>query len=434
MTGSATTGSATTGSATTGSGTSTGSAARTGDGTGPAGVRLNVAMVGHAFMGAAHSQAWRTVGHVFDLPLAPRLRVLVGRRAGPAAAAAGRLGWEESSTDWRAMVRRPDVDVVDIVTPGDSHAEIALAALAAGKHVLCEKPLANTVEEARAMATAARASGRVAMVGFNHRRIPALTLARDLVAEGRIGTVRHVRARYLQDWLVDPMFPLAWRLQSERAGSGALGDLGAHLVDLAEFVTGLSVRAVTALTETFVRERPLPADADAGAAGATGGLAGVAGRGTGAVTVDDAALFLARFAPVGDGVGAVATFEATRVAPGRRNGLSIEVSGSTGSVAFDVENLNELSLYEAGDARTAGFRRVLVTDPSHPYLSAWWPPGHVLGWEHSFTHEVRDLVVAIAAGTPVHPDFDDGLHVQEVLRAVADSAVSGQWSHLEEPS
>ncbi len=400
----------------------------------PGGSRLNVAMVGHAFMGAAHSQAWRTVGHVFDLPLAPRLRVLVGRRAGPAAAAAGRLGWEESSTDWRAVVRRPDVDVVDIVTPGDSHAEIALAALAAGKHVLCEKPLANTVEEARAMAAAARASGRVAMVGFNHRRVPALTLARDLVAEGRIGTVRHVRARYLQDWLVDPMFPLVWRLQAERAGSGALGDLGAHLVDLAEFVTGLSIRAVTALTETFVRERPLPGDADADAGGGgTGGLAGVAGAGTGAVTVDDAALFLARFGPDRDGeVGAVATFEATRVAPGRRNGLSIEVAGSTGSIAFDVESLNELSLYEAGDGRTAGFRRVLVTEPSHPYLSAWWPPGHVLGWEHSFTHQVRDLVVAIAAGTPVHPDFDDGLHVQQVLGAVADSAVSGQWSHLEE--
>lgn len=393
---------------------------------------LNVAMIGHAFMGQAHSLAWRTVGRAFELPLSPRLRVVVGRRADATAAAAQRFGWEESSTDWREVVARPDIDLVDIVTPGDSHAEIALAALAAGKHVLVEKPLANTVAEARALAAAARASDRVAMVGFNYRRIPALTLARDLVAAGRIGVVRHVRAHYLQDWLVDPAFPLAWRLQAERAGSGALGDLGAHLVDLAGFLTGSAVTAVSGLTETFVRERPLPAED--GPAGGGGGLSGVAGEGTGPVTVDDAALFLARLAggaadPV---TGAVATFEATRFAPGRRNAMGIELSGSTGSLAFEVESLNELSLFEHGDPATEGFRRILVTEAVHPYLSAWWPSGHILGWEHSFTHEVRDLVVAIADGTPVHPDFDDGLRVQEILQAVQDSAATRRWIDLDE--
>ena len=384
---------------------------------------LGIAMIGHAFMGAAHSQAWRTVGHAFALPRTPRLRVLVGRRADAAAQAAGRLGWEDSATDWREVLRRPDVDVVDIVTPGDSHAEIALAALAAGKHVLCEKPLANTVREAEQLAAAAAGSDRVTMVGFNYRRVPALVLARNLIATGRLGTVRHVRARYLQDWLVDPGFPLTWRLQVERAGSGALGDLGAHVVDLAQFLTGSPITAVSGLTRTFVSERPL-------LSGPGGGLSGdgaaTGSQDTGPVTVDDAALFLARF----DG-GAVGTFEATRFATGRKNALGIEVNGSVGSLAFDLERLNELSLFESGDhPGTAGFRRVLVTESEHPYLDAWWPPGHVLGWEHTFTHEVRDLVLAIAGGPPARPDFADGLRVQRVLEGVAESARTRQWAEL----
>jgi len=398
-------------------------------GAGAAGGRLNVAMIGHSFMGAAHSHAWRTVGRVFDLPLTPRMRVVVGRRPTAASEAADRLGWDEASTDWRAVVAREDIDLVDIVTPGDSHAEIALAALAAGKHVLCEKPLANTVAQARDLAAAAGWSDRVAMVGFNYRRVPALALARDLIADGRIGTVRHVRAQYLQDWLVDPMFPLAWRLQAERAGSGALGDIGAHIVDLAEFLTGASISAVTGVTETFVAQRPLPLGPD-------GGLSGVAGEEMGEVTVDDAALFLARFDGVGGGPGAVATFEATRFATGRKNEMGIEVNGSAGSVHFELEALNELSLFESGgDEADNGFRRILVTESAHPYMSAWWPPGHIIGWEHSFTHEIRDLVVAIADGTPVRPDFADGLHVQRVLQAVQDSAASGRWVDIaEEPA
>lgn len=384
---------------------------------------LRVAMIGHSFMGAAHSQAWRTAPHVFGLPLQPRMQLLVGRRPDATAEAAARLGWAETSTDWRAAVTREDIDVVDIVTPGDSHAEIALAALAAGKHVLCEKPLANTVEQARDLAAAASMSTGLAMVGFNYRRVPALALARDLVAAGRLGRIHHVRAHYLQDWLVDPAFPLAWRLQSDRAGSGALGDLGAHIVDLAEFVTGAAITAVSGLTETFVKSRPLPV-------GPGGGLSGTGGEEMGAVTVDDAALFVARFSG-----GAVGTFEATRFATGRKNGMGIEVNGSSGSLAFELENLNELQLFEAGgDAATAGFRRILVTEAAHPYLQAWWPPGHIIGWEHSFTHEVRDLVVAIAEHRPVHPDFADGLRVQKVLQAVQDSAADRRWIDIEEES
>src|SRR5262245_45232352 len=224
-------------------------------------------MVGYAFMGAAHSHAWRTVNHVFDLPLRVRMVAVAGQHAQRVSAAADKLGWEESTTDWRTLVGRDDIDLVDICTPGDSHAEIALAALAAGKHVLCEKPLANTVEEAEAMAAAAEAAagrGQVAMVGFNYRRLPATALARRMVADGRLGTLRHVRVTYLQDWLVDPQFPLTWRLQRKHAGSGSLGDLGAHVIDLAQYLAGEELAGVSALTETFVRERPLPAGGSSG--------------------------------------------------------------------------------------------------------------------------------------------------------------------------
>src|SRR3954469_24612982 len=249
---------------------------------------VRVGMVGYAFMGAAHSQAWRTVNRVFDLPVRARMVAVCGRDAGAVSAAAHRLGWEESGTDWRALVAREDIDLIDICTPGDTHAEIALAALAAGKHVLCEKPLANSVDEARAMVTAAataRSSGVLAMCGYNYRRVPAVALMRDLVDAGRVGEIRHVRAVYLQDWIVDPQFPLVWRLRREVAGSGALGDIGAHIVDLTQFVTGQQITKVSALTETFVKQRPLPT-ASAGLSASTSDTA------TGAVTVDDAALFL----------------------------------------------------------------------------------------------------------------------------------------------
>ncbi|MGW6555539.1 Gfo/Idh/MocA family protein, partial [Streptomyces sp. NPDC055051] len=312
------------------------------------------------------------------------------------------------------LIARDDVHLVDICTPGDRHAEIAVAALDAGKHVLCEKPLANTVAEAEAMAEAAERAGsrgQVAMVGFNYRRVPALALARRLVAEGRVGALRHVRLTYLQDWLVDPDFPLTWRLERQHAGSGALGDLGAHIVDLAQFLAGEPLVGVSAQLETFVRERPL-------LAGVSAGLSGAGGAGRGPVTVDDAAVFTGRLAS-----GALATFEASRVAPGRKNALRLEISGELGSLAFDLERLNELLYHDHQEpAATAGFRRILVTEPDHPYLEAWWPPGHVLGYEHTFAHQARDLVMTIATGAEPSPSFADGLQVQRVLAAVEESA------------
>jgi predicted dehydrogenase len=385
--------------------------------------RLGVGMVGYAFMGAAHSQAWRTVGRVFDVGLAPDMVALCGRDRERATEAAERLGWRSVETDWKQLVGRDDVDLVDICTPGDTHAEIAVAALAAGKHVLCEKPLANTVAEAEAMAAAAaRAAehGVRSMVAFNYRRVPALALARQLVAAGRLGTIRHVRAQYLQDWIVDPEFPLVWRLDRTKAGSGALGDIGAHIVDLAQFITGDLITGVSALTETFVKERPLVAS--------SAGLAGEAGTERGPVTVDDAALFTARF-----GSGALGAFEATRFAAGRKNAMRIELNGSAGSVAFDFESMNELSFHDhTEDPDTAGFRRILVTEPTHPYLSAWWPPGHLLGYEHSFTHEVRDLLAALVEQRDPEPSFADGLRVQRVLAAVeASAAADSIWTTVE---
>ncbi|MFI1031152.1 Gfo/Idh/MocA family protein [Streptomyces sp. NPDC020951] len=375
---------------------------------------LRVGMVGYAFMGAAHSQGWRTAGRVFDLPRRPVLAVICGRDASAVRAAADRHGWAATETDWRAMIARDDVDLVDICTPGDSHAEIAVAALAAGKHVLCEKPLANTVEEAETMARAAETAyerGQLAMVGFNYRRVPATALARRMVAEGRLGTLRHVRVTYLQDWLVDPEFPLTWRLRRELAGSGALGDLGAHIVDLAQHLAGERLAGVSALTETFVRQRPLPG-------GPTSGLSATSADGVGTVTVDDAALFTGRFAS-----GALASFEATRFATGRKNALRLELNGERGSLAFDLERLNELWFHDATEPGThAGFRRILVTEPDHPYLDAWWPPGHGLGYEHTFVHQARDLVHAVAEGHRPEPSFADGLQVQRVLAAVEESA------------
>jgi predicted dehydrogenase len=378
---------------------------------------VRVGMVGYAFMGAAHSQAWRTVNRVFDLPVRARMVAVYGRDPAGVSAAAHRLGWEESGTDWRALVARDDIDLVDICSPGDSHAEIAIAALAAGKHVLCEKPLANTVDEARAMVAAAETARRCgvrAMCGYNYRRVPAVTLMRDLVAAGRVGEIRHVRAVYLQDWIVDPQFPLVWRLRKEVAGSGALGDIGAHIVDLTQYVTGQRVTGVSGLTETFVKSRPLPNGSHGLSAAATGAV-------TGQVTVDDAAVFVARLSG-----GAVATYEATRFATGRKNGLRVEINGSTGSLAFDLERLNELEFYDATrPGAEQGFSRILVTEPDHPYLDAWWPPGHLIGYEHSFTHEMRDLLEAIATGTDPRPSFEDGLGVQLVLDAVERSAAAG---------
>ncbi|MEV4496412.1 Gfo/Idh/MocA family oxidoreductase [Micromonospora arborensis] len=386
---------------------------------------LRVGMVGYAFMGAAHSQAWRTVNRVYDLPARARMALICGRDTAKVADAADRLGWDAHTTDWRDLINRDDIDVVDICTPGDSHAEIALAALAAGKHVLCEKPLANTVAEARAMTAAAdvaRATGVRSMCGFNYRRVPAVTMMRQMVADGRLGVIRHVRAVYLQDWIVDPQFPLVWRLQKDRAGSGALGDIGAHIIDLTQFVTGQRISGVSAVTETFVKERPLPAESSGLAASVDGHAAP-----TGPVTVDDAAVFVARL----DG-GALATYEASRFATGRKNALRVEINGSLGTVVFDLERLNELEFYDATrPAVEQGFNRILVTEGEHPYMSAWWPPGHIIGYEHSFTHEMRDFIEAVANGVDPTPSFADALQVQLVLDAVTRSAELGSsWTEV----
>ncbi|KAB1662628.1 Gfo/Idh/MocA family oxidoreductase [Pseudoclavibacter chungangensis] len=383
-------------------------------------------MVGYAFMGAAHSQAWRTAPRFFDLPLDPRMRVVAGRDADAVERAARRLGWEESTTDWHTLLERDDVQLVDVCTPGDTHAEIAIAALGAGKHVLCEKPLANSVAEAERMVDAAeaawRTNGTLAMVGFTYRRVPAVQLARELVADGRIGRIRHVRAQYLQDWLADETAPLTWRLQKEKAGSGALGDIGAHIVDLAAFITGERLTGVSALTTTFVTERPL--------AVGRAGIAGEGDTGTGEVTVDDAAVFFGRLSG-----GGTASFEATRYATGRKNAIRIEISGDRGALAFDFEDMNVLEYFDAREpGRTAGFRRILVTEPDHPYTGAWWPAGHGLGYEHAFTHQVVDLVGDIAAGRPPHPSFADGLAVQRVLDAVERSSADGsRWIDIPAP-
>ncbi|MGV9194035.1 Gfo/Idh/MocA family protein [Microbacterium sp. MC2] len=377
-------------------------------------------MIGYGFMGSAHSVGWRQAPRMFDLPVDVEMAVVVGRSADAVAQAAAKWGWAESATDWREVVARDDIDIVDIVTPGDSHAEIAIAALEAGKHVLCEKPLANTTAEAEAMAdAAARAAerGLRATVGFTYRRVPAVTLLRDLIADGKVGRVQQVRASYRQDWLVDPEMPLAWRLQKEHAGSGALGDIGAHIIDMVQFVTGHRIDAVSGTVETIVKQRPLQ--------GSGSGLTGTAAEGFGEVTVDDVALFIGRLSD-----GALASFEATRFATGRKNALTIEISGDRGALAFDLERLNELQFYDrSAPEELQGFTTILVTDAAHPYVAAWWPAGHVLGYEHGFVHQAKDFVEGIHAGADVHPTFAEGLSVQRVLDAVERShAADSAWT------
>lgn len=384
--------------------------------------RLNIGMVGYGFMGAAHSQGWRVAPRFFELPMQPSMTALAGRSADELGRRADVLGFSSTETDWRRLIERDDIDLIDICSPGSTHAEIAIAALNAGKHVLCEKPLANSVEEAQNMATAAtRAADRgvFAMVGFSYRRMPAAAFARDLVAQGRLGDIRHVRAQYLQDWLVDSQIPMTWRLEQGAAGSGALGDLGAHAIDLVQFITGQSLTAVSGTTHTFVNERPLLA--------AGLGLSGTASSERGHVTVDDATLFTAQLTG-----GALGSFEATRYATGRKNALRIEINGSRGAVAFDLEDLNTLQFYDATQpSTTAGFTRILVTEPEHPYISAWWPAGHMLGYEHPFSHQVKDLVDDLAAVRQPRPSFADGLQVQRVLAAVeASAAAASVWTDV----
>jgi len=373
---------------------------------------LGVGLIGYSFMGAVHSHAWRTVGHVFDLGVDVAMRTICGRNEEAVSGAAKKYGWQSYETDWRSVLTREDIDIIDICTPGSSHEEIAVAALQAGKNVICEKPLANTVAEAERMAAAAKVARGKSMVAFNYRRVPALAHARNLVAEGRLGRIFHVRAVYLQDWIIDPEFPLVWRLIKDEAGSGALGDLGAHIVDAAQFVTGSHITSVSGELRTFIDERPLVSE--------THLLEATKSSERGKVTVDDAAIFLANFDN-----GAVGTFEATRFASGRKNGMALEVNGEKASLRFEFESMNELWVHDhTEEGKHAGFRRVLVTEGDHPYLEAWWPPGHVLGYDHTFTHEFRDFVLDVVNDRAPQPSFEDGLYVQRVLDAVERSSQS----------
>lgn len=374
---------------------------------------LRVAMIGYGFMGKVHSHAWRSVNRFF--PDAPQVEmsVICGRNAIALEEAKNTFGWQDSETDWKKVIARSDIDIVDICTAGDTHEEIALAALKAGKHVLCEKPLANTGQEAKRMAeaaTKAAKNGTKSMVAFNYRRVPALAVAKQLIDAGKLGTIFHVRANYLQDWIIDPEFPLVWRLNKKTAGSGALGDIAAHIIDASYFLTSSKITSVSGQLKTFIKERPLPASYT--------GLKAGASAGRGKVTVDDTAIFTANFDN-----GAVGTFEATRFAAGRKNAMSIEVNGSKGSIYFNFEDMNELLFHDHTIKSTeAGFRKILTTDGDHPYVGAWWPPGHIIGYEHTFTHEIYDFVVSIAKNKQPSPSFTDGLYVQQVLDAVEASA------------
>ncbi|MDP6124658.1 MAG: Gfo/Idh/MocA family oxidoreductase [Candidatus Latescibacteria bacterium] len=381
---------------------------------------INVGMVGYSFMGKSHSNAYRQVGHFFDLPVKPVLKAICGRTASAVSEAADEMGWEGYETDWKALIARDDIGLIDVSTPGDSHKEIAIAACEAGKHVICEKPLANSLDEAREMADAAKKAGVRTMTAYNYRRVPAVALAKQMIGEGILGEIYHWRAVYLQDWIMDPDFPLVWRLQKDKAGSGPHGDLNAHITDLARHLVG-EIDEVVGMDATFIKERPLE---EAG----SDGLSASGSAKMGQVTVDDATLFLARFEN-----GALGSFEATRFAGGRKNHNSFEINGSKGSVVFDLERMNELQYFNCNDdERLQGFRTVICNEASQPYNEAWWPSGHIIGWEHTFTHEVKDLLEAIDSGDDVMPDFADGVKTQAVLEAVSRSAEERSWIKVSE--
>lgn len=365
--------------------------------------KLNIAMIGHRFMGKAHSNAWRQVSRFFDLPVEPVMKVICGRDEAAVKSAAEKYGWLEHSTSWQQVVERSDIDVVDICTPGDSHMPIAVAAAEAKKAVFCEKPLANTLAEAERMLEAVRRNSCIHMLCHNYRRAPAIMIAKHLIDEGTLGQIYHYRGAYLQDWIADPDFPRVWRLEKARSGSGALGDLVSHTSDLSRFLVG-EIKEVAGLLKTFITERPLPGSDQKGP-----------------VDVDDAALSLVKF----EG-GAVGSIEGTRLAPGRKNQLKFEINGSKGSITFDLERLNELELY-VEEGPNSGFRTILATDAKHPYVDAWWPPGHILGYEHTFIHTVLDLLRAIERQEIPSPNFEDGVRNQRVLDAIERASASGKW-------
>jgi len=378
--------------------------------------KLTVGMIGYNFMGKAHSNAWRQASKFFDLPADVELRTICGRNAAAVEKARNQLGWTKTSTDWREVVNDPEIDIVDITTPNDTHAEIAIAAAKAGKAILCEKPLAMDIPECEAMVDAVKKARVVNMVCHNYRRIPAIALAKRMIDDGILGDrIFHYRARYAQDWIIDPKFPLVWRLQSKIAGSGTHGDINAHIIDLGRYLVG-DIKEVCGLMETFIKERPLLAEAGEG-------LGAKASKKMGKVTVDDAVSWIGRFKN-----GAIANLEATRFAYGRKNHITLEVNGSKGSIAFNFEDMNRLEYYNSEDpADRRGFRSIIVTEGVHPYAGSWWPAGHIIGYEHTFVNTFADFIKAVVAGRSVQPTFADGLANERVLAAVEKSAKTKSW-------
>jgi predicted dehydrogenase len=380
---------------------------------------LNVGLVGYKFMGKAHSNAYRQVGRFFpELGIQPVMKAICGRDEAGVKAAAATMGWESVETDWKALIARNDIDLIDVSTPGNLHAEISIAAAHAGKMVFCEKPLGNTAGEAKQMLDAVTEAGVKNAVFFNYRKVPAVALAKKLISEGALGRIYHWRGTYLQDWIADPSFPLVWRLKRETAGSGVHGDLQAHLIDLSRFLVG-EITEVGGLMETFVKQRPELAATD-------DRLGGTASDKMGDVTVDDASLFLARFDN-----GAVGSFEATRFALGRKNYNRFEINGSKGSLAFNMERPNELEIYtEDTHDGTYGFRTVSVTTGADPYSGHYWPAAHNTGYEHTFINLLADAFGAIAKGENPSPDFRDGYLNNVILDTMEQAAQSKKWETI----
>ena len=368
--------------------------------------RLSVGLIGYKFMGKAHTFGYANLPLIYGPQYQVTRKVICGRNAEAVQTAAAQLEWEEWDTDWRRVVERPDIDLVDISTPGDSHAEIAIAAAQSGKHILCEKPLANNLADAKKMLEVVRQAGVKHMTNFNFRRLPAVTLAKELIDEGRVGDIYQWRASVLSDWLVPEDFPLVWRLQKDRAGSGALGDIGAHIIDLAHYLVG-DISAVNGMWETFRTERPLVNDPTQ----------------KGQVSVDDAALFLARFEN-----GAIGSFEVTRFAGGNKDVYSFEVNGDKGSLRYNYHQGSVLEYFSRDDPeRIAGWRSIFAGSPQHTYSSDWWPNGHIIHYGETFVSQMYELVRAIHEGRNPDPDFEVGVRNQAVLEAVERSIVEGQW-------
>ena len=379
---------------------------------------MNVGLVGYKFMGKAHSHAWADCARYFPLKANVVMKAICGRNEEGVKATAANWGWKSYETSIEKLLARPDIDVVDVTTPNNAHYEMVMKAAKARKHIACEKPLAMDVSQAREMLAAVKEARVLNMIWHNYRRAPALALAKRMIDQGLIGTIYHIRANYLQDWIMDPKFPLAWRLRKEIAGSGSHGDLNAHLIDTARYLVG-EFASVTATFETFIKERPVELEGGSLFAGKTS-------EKMGPVTVDDAVIALARFKN-----GALGTFEATRFAMGHKNGKTVEINGSKGSVRFNLERLNELEYYNADDPKDlVGFRTIQATAPSHPYMAGYWPPGHIIGYEHTFINAAADFTNAFAEGKPIKPDFEDGLRNQIVLEAMAESAKKKTWVEI----